>query len=153
MNFLSKFFIKFFSIFALLIVFGCQQKPAKIVNRSKVLYNKTNQFNLDKYQNYSKRNSKKITDKSSEESVKINSDHDSSEISQDHHNKKDDQKNIAINSNNSQENFSKNPKDSQNLKNYKETNHQEIIVDNSGETIYSLAKKYQISTQRKMISV
>jgi murein DD-endopeptidase MepM/ murein hydrolase activator NlpD len=153
MNFLSKFFIKFLSVIALLLVFGCGQKPAKIVNRSKVLYNKTNQFNLDKYQNYSKKTSKKLSQKTNDdknkeeknEENKISSNKDSDDLSSNHKSKKNLSKNIETNSHNSQEDLTKNPKDQQNLKNSKEFIAKEIIIENSDLTIYDIAKKHQIS--------
>jgi murein DD-endopeptidase MepM/ murein hydrolase activator NlpD len=157
MNFLSKFFIKFFSVIALLLVFGCGQKPAKIVNRSKVLYNKTNQFNLDKYQNYSKKTSKKNSQKILNEENKelnlsennhgnkISPNQDSDDLSSNHKSKKNLSKNIETNSHNSQEDSTKNPKDQQNLKNSKEAIAKEIIIENSDQTIYDIAKKHQIS--------
>ena len=157
MNFLSKFFIKFFSVIALLLVFGCGQKPAKIVNRSKVLYNKTNQFNLDKYQNYSKKTSKKNSQKIPNEENKelnlsennhgnkISPNQDSVDSSSNHKSKKNPSQNIETNSHNSQEDSTKNPKDPQNLKNSKEAIAKEIIIENSDQTIYDIAKKHQIS--------
>ena len=157
MNFLSKFFIKFFSLIALLLVFGCGQKPAKIVNRSKVLYNKTNQFNLDKYQNYSKKTSKKNSQKIPNEENKelnlsennhgnkISPNQDSVDSSSNHKSKKNPSQNIETNSHNSQEDSTKNPKDPQNLKNSKEAIAKEIIIENSDQTIYDIAKKHQIS--------
>jgi len=157
MNFLSKFFIKFLSVIALLLVFGCGQKPAKIVNRSKVLYNKTNQFNLDKYQNYSKKtsqkNSQKILNEENKElnlsennhGNKISPNQDSNDLSSNPKSKKNLSKNIETNSHNSQEDSTKNPKDQQNLKNSKEAIAKEIIIENSDQTIYDIAKKHQIS--------
>ena len=157
MNFLSKFFIKFFSLIALLLVFGCAQKPAKIVNRSKVLYNKTSQFNLDKYQNYSKKTSKKNSQKIPNEENKelnlsennhgnkISPNQDSVELSSNNKSQKNLSKNIETNLHNSQEDSTKNPKDQQNLKNSKEAIAKEIIIENSDLTIYDIAKKHQIS--------
>jgi len=43
-----KFFLKFLLVF---LCFSCSQKPAKVVNRSKVLYSKNSSLNKEKYQN------------------------------------------------------------------------------------------------------
>lgn len=44
-----QFFLKILSIFALLLVLSCSQRPAKIVNRSRVVYDKSSVLNKEKY--------------------------------------------------------------------------------------------------------
>lgn len=50
MKFLVKYFKKISYLLILLSLFSCQQKPAKIVNRNSINYNKSNKFNQEKYQ-------------------------------------------------------------------------------------------------------
>jgi murein DD-endopeptidase MepM/ murein hydrolase activator NlpD len=150
MIFLSKSFIRLFSFLALMLFFGCAQKPAKIVNRSKVFYSKNNQFNRDKYQDASKKitennlndsndQKNKIVNKASAPTTLVDS-------AADNDNEKNDEK-ITENKNpKSQEKLSKNADSQLNIKDSKENNLKEIIINDNSETIYSLAKKYHIST-------
>ncbi len=142
MNFLSKFFIKLFTLYALLLVFGCAQKPAKIVNRSKVLYSKNNQFNRDKYQYLAKKNSAKINNEDNK--IASNNQNSSSSNIQ---NLKNDNNIDEDKKNNSQEKLIKNVENQQNIKNSKEFVGKEIIITENAETVYTLAKKHQISTR------
>ncbi|MFM7621155.1 MAG: peptidoglycan DD-metalloendopeptidase family protein [Alphaproteobacteria bacterium] len=132
--------------FCILLVFSCSQKPAKIINRSNVLYDKKNQFNLDKYQNLSKKslpkkpvlNPEKNLEKNLEKNIAT-----SQEII-----KKDQDlasNNSAINpetkshkTNNQPNNISQTISDNNDLK---------ITIAFDNETLYSLAKKYQISAR------
>jgi len=52
MNILTPiFYNKFLLLILILFSTSCLQEPAKIINRSSVKFNKTNQFNQDKYRN------------------------------------------------------------------------------------------------------
>lgn len=126
MNFLSKNFIKFSSFFLMMLIFCCTQKPAKIVNRSKVLYNKNNQFNLQKYQNLTKESSLKNNQKTpSSEPDLSNSNHKNQDL------------------------VNKKSVDALDVKDEKlktQEDYKVLITDNK-ETLYSLAQKYQISVR------
>jgi murein DD-endopeptidase MepM/ murein hydrolase activator NlpD len=151
MIFLSKFFIRLFSFIALLLFFGCAQKPAKIVNRSKVFYSKNNQFNRDKYQDSFKKISvnnlddpnpqkNKIAKKTTAPTTLVESENDDDEKTNDE--KTPENKNIK-----SQEKLTNNVDNQVNIKNSKENKLKEIIISDNFETLYLLAKKYQISTR------
>jgi murein DD-endopeptidase MepM/ murein hydrolase activator NlpD len=118
-----------------MLVFSCSQKPAKIVNRSNVLYNKNNQFNRDKYQNLSKKSSPNKPDKAIEKSSDKNL-----EIA-----KNQQVVTISKKSSNSEENFVKaNNSSSLSLPENKEL---KITISQDNETLYAISKKYQISAR------
>ena len=150
MIFLSKFFIRLFSLIALLLFFGCAQKPAKIVNRSNIYYSKNNQFNRDKYQDSSKKISvnnlddpnaqkNKIVKKTTAPTTLVESENDDEKTNDE---KTPENKNIK-----SQENLTNNVSNQVDIKNSKENKLKEIIISDNSETLYLLAKKYQISTR------
>jgi len=150
MIFLSKFFIRLFSFIALLLFFGCAQKPAKIVNRSKVYYSKNNQFNRDKYRDSSKKLSvnnlddpnaqkNKIVKKTTAPTTLIESANDDE--------KTDDEKTSENKNIKTQEKLANNVDNQVDIKNSKENNLKEIIIADNSETLYSLSKKHQISTR------
>jgi murein DD-endopeptidase MepM/ murein hydrolase activator NlpD len=95
--------MKFLFTIILIFSFSCASKPAKIVNRSKVVYDKNNSLNKEKY---SENNKKKINNKI-------------------------------------QGNLSEKPKQQEEVKAIKTT---EIEVE-SGETLYSIAKKHQVTVR------
>jgi len=146
MIFLSKFFIRLFSFLALMLFFGCAQKPAKIVNRSKIYYSKNNQFNRDKYQDSSKKFSvNNLEDSDNKKNIIATSSTDSSNSNESLNNA---EKKITENKNiKSQDKLTKNLDNQSNIKNSKENNLKEIIISDNSETIYLLAKKHQISTR------
>lgn len=126
MNFLSKNFIKFSSFFFVMLVFCCTQKPAKIVNRSKILYSKNNQFNLQKYQNLAKTTSAKSGKNS------IQNDSHPQEIG-----------------NKNQEIVNKKTNQDADITNEKPKTQEDyaVLITDNKETLYSLAQKYQISAR------
>ena len=135
MSFLSKFFNRLLMVLCIMLVFSCSQKPAKIVNRSNVLYNKNNQFNRDKYQNLSKKSSPKKPDKVLEKSSEKNP-----EIA-----KNEQVVTISKKSSNSEENFVKsNNSSSLSLPENKEL---KITISQDNETLYTISKRYQISAR------
>lgn len=118
-----------------MLVFSCSQKPAKIVNRSNVLYNKNNQFNRDKYQNLSKKSSPKKPEKLLEKTSEKNP-----EIA-----KNEQVVTISKKSSNSEENFVKsNNSSSLSLPENKEL---KITISQDNETLYTISKRYQISAR------
>lgn len=118
-----------------MLVFSCSQKPAKIVNRSNVLYNKNNQFNRDKYQNLSKKSSPKKPDKAPEKSSEKNL-----EIA-----KNKQVVTISKKSSISEDNIVKsNNSSSLSLPENKEL---KITISQDNENLYTISKKYQISAR------
>jgi murein DD-endopeptidase MepM/ murein hydrolase activator NlpD len=49
-----KYFLQIFVIFALMFAASCKHRPAKIVNRSSVVYDRNNHFNKNKYSDNSR---------------------------------------------------------------------------------------------------
>ncbi|GDX35987.1 hypothetical protein LBMAG18_04980 [Alphaproteobacteria bacterium] len=121
-----------------MLVFSCSQKPAKIINRSNVFYNKSNQFNRDKYQNLSKKTSPKKLVNSSEKNIAT-----PQEISK---------KDQDLVNNNKSPNLENNPLKTTNLQNdidqsNKGSKEFKIVISQDNETLYAISKKYQISAR------
>jgi murein DD-endopeptidase MepM/ murein hydrolase activator NlpD len=145
MNFLSKFFIKLLNFLLLLTILSCSQKPAKIVNRNKVLYDKQNQFNHNKYQaSENKKNRLVASQKNLNQDNKISQ---ANSINKDTTSQK---KEIdqEIKTSKTQDQLKPNSyKNSTNsAKNSNIPNEQYHLVK-KGETLFSIAKLYQLKVE------
>lgn len=152
MNFLSKFFIKLLNFLLLLTIFSCSQRPAKIVNRNKVFYDKNNQFNQSKYKASENKKNKLIANqnKSAQDSKDINQDNKISQANSINKDATSQKKEIAqeIKTSKTQDQLKPNSyKNSTNsAKNSNIPNEQYHLVK-KGETLFSIAKLYQLKVE------
>lgn len=152
MNFLSKFFIKLLNFLLLLTIFSCSQRPAKIVNRNKVLYDKNNQFNHSKYKASDNKKNKLIANqnKSAQDSKDINQNNKISQANSINKDTTSQKKEIAqeIKTSKTQDQPKSNSyENSTNSAKNSNTKNDQYHLVKKGETLFSIAKLYQLKVE------